>query len=259
MKDVQNIKDTRGIRLNQVGVKGLEFPISLETPSGSSVRTTATFNFYASLPADSKGTHMSRFVEALEECVRLEGTAFKVFRQAVDKIRNSLNAEHVHLEASFTYFVEKETPSSKKKMTAPYACSIIMDDTHSGFSQGDTLVVKVPVTTVCPCSLEISEQGAHNQKAIITAQLEAQDFIWFEDIISIIEKQGSCEIYPLLKRADEKYVTEAMFDNPKFVEDVVRDVVVALKESSLKIAHGKIECESMESIHNHTAYAMFNW
>jgi len=259
MKDVQNTQDKRGVSLNRVGVKGLEFPICLQKPDNTSLRTNAVFNFYASLPAAVKGTHMSRFVEALEECVRLEGTAFSVFRKATDKIRESLKAEHIHLEAFFTYFIEKTSPASERKMTAPYSCGIILDDTHSGFSQGDTLLLKVPVTTVCPCSLEISEQGAHNQKAIITAQLETQEFIWFEDLIALIESQGSCEIFPLLKRPDEKFVTEKMFDNPKFVEDVVRDVAVALRETDLKIMHGKIECESMESIHNHTAYAMFEW
>jgi len=259
MKDVQKTKDERGIKLHKVGVKGLEFPICLQRPDGSTVRTTALFNFYADLPAEAKGTHMSRFVEALEECVQIEGTAFKVFRKAVDRIRNSFKADHVHLESFFTYFINKESPASKKKMTAPYKCGIIMNDSHSGFAQGDTLRVEVPVTTVCPCSLEISEQGAHNQRAIITVTLEAQEFTWFEDIINLVERQGSCEIFPLLKREDEKFVTERMFDNPKFVEDVVRDVAIAIKESSLKLIHGKIECESMESIHNHTAYAMFEW
>jgi len=259
MKDVQKSKDDRGIKLHKVGVKGLEFPISLQSPDKTTVKTKAEFNFYADLPAESKGTHMSRFVEALEECVQLEGTAFKVFRQAVDHIKNSFKAEHVHLEAFFTYFINKTSPATNKRMTAPYQCGIIMNDSHSGFSKGDTLLVKVPVTTVCPCSLEISDQGAHNQRAIITVTVEAMEFTWFEDIIKIVEQQGSCEIFPLLKRADEKFVTEKMFENPKFVEDVVRDVAIAFRESNLKLSHGKIECESMESIHNHTAYAMFEW
>jgi len=259
MKDVQKTKDERGIKLNKVGVRGLEFPICLQRPDKTTIRTTALFNFYADLPAEVKGTHMSRFVEALEECVRLEGTAFKLFGTAVERIKNSFKADHVHLEAFFTYFVNKSSPATHNIMTAPYKCGIIMNSSHSGFSQGDTLRVEVPVTTVCPCSLEISDQGAHNQKAIITLTLEAQEFTWFEDIISLVEQQGSCEIFPLLKRADEKFVTEKMFDHPKFVEDVVRDVAVAIRESNLKISHGKIECESMESIHNHTAYAMFEW
>jgi len=259
MKDVQKSRDERGIKLNKVGVKGLEFPICLKRPDESIVRTTALFNFYADLPAEIKGTHMSRFVEALDVCSQIEGTAFSVFRSAVERIRNSFNAEHVHLEAFFTYFIVKESPATKKKMTAPYKCGIIMNDSHSGFSKGDTLFIKIPITTVCPCSLEISEIGAHNQKAFLTVTLEAQEFIWFEDIIEVLESQGSCEIYPLLKREDEKYVTEKMFSNPKFVEDVVRDAALALRDSNLKVLHGKIECESMESIHNHTAYAMFEF
>jgi len=259
IKDVQSSVDKRGIRLNKVGVRGVEFPIQLKRPDGTTVRTVAEFNFYADLPAEMKGTHMSRFVEALEECVQEQDTAFKVFRKAVKKIKDSFKAEHVHLEAFFTYFIEKESPATKKKMTSPYHCGIIMDDSHSGFAYGDTLLVKVPVTTVCPCSLEISDQGAHNQRAHITLTAEAMEFVWFEDLINLLEPCGSCEIYPLLKRPDEKYVTEKMFDNPKFVEDVVRDAAVAIRASGLKIPHGKIECESQESIHNHTAYAKFEW
>jgi len=259
MKDVQQRTDARGIKLNKVGVRGLEFPICLKSPDGAVVHTTGVFNFYADLPAELKGTHMSRFVESLQECIQQEGTAFSVFGQAVERIKNSFKAEHVHLESFFTYFIVKTTPVTKKAVISPYKCGIIMNDSHSGFSKGDTLYVQVPVTTVCPCSLEISERGAHNQKAIVTVTLQAQEFTWFEDIIKLVEKQGSCEIFPLLKREDEKFVTESMFDNPKFVEDVVRDVAVALRESKLKLAHGKIECESMESIHNHTAYAMFEW
>jgi len=258
MKDVQNLKDSRGIDIQKVGVKGIELPLTIQRKDAEDITIYSTATIGVSLPADYKGTHMSRFVEVLNEwqTKHLLGIDIKGCTEAIVQ---KLNAKNGYLKFDFKYFINKVSPVTKISAPMCYDCSFegILDnygkeDEEYKFYLG----VKVPVTTLCPCSKEISKYGAHNQRAIVSVKITypEDEHIWLEDLIKVIEKCASSELYPLLKREDEKYVTEHAYDNPKFVEDVLRDVVLMLRKNEI-IDSFAVECESLESIHNHSAWA----
>jgi GTP cyclohydrolase I len=250
MIDIQNLKDERNIDIQRVGVKGLKYPIVVLDRARGTQPVNATINMYVNLLRRFKGTHMSRFVEVLNE-IR-EQVNIRTFHSILEKIREKLHAEAAHIEIEFPYFIEKAAPKSGAKSLMEYRCRFL------GTSEGrrlDFIVgMEVPVTTVCPCSREISRAGAHNQRSIVTVMVRFRKFFWIEDVIRMIEESASGEVYSLLKRIDEKYVTERAYDNPMFVEDVVRNVAGRL-EGDPNFTWYKVEAENFESIHNHSAYA----
>ncbi|MBL1142463.1 MAG: GTP cyclohydrolase I FolE2 [Proteobacteria bacterium] len=249
--DTQNIRDTRHIAIDKVGIKNIRHPIVVSDRSGREQHTVANFNMYVNLPEKYKGTHMSRFVEILNDH-EYEITV-QSFKRMIEEMTVRLNAESGDIEMSFPYFVNKKAPVSGVMSLMDYEVSFIAQIRDN---KTQVLVkVLVPVTSLCPCSKNISDYGAHNQRSHITATVRMYDFMWIEELIDIIEKVASCELYGLLKRPDEKYVTERAYDNPKFVEDIVRDVAVKFNEEN-RIAGYIVESENFESIHNHSAYAM---
>lgn len=249
--DVQNTPDTRHIPIDQVGIKHIRHPVRVQDRSGSDQHTVATFNMYVDLPHNFKGTHMSRFVELLNAHEREITVAS--FKDILHRMRDVLGASSAHLEMRFPWFVSKAAPVSGVRSMLDYEVALIgeatADETHI------TVKVVVPVTSLCPCSKEISDYGAHNQRSHVTVTARTRGFIWIEELIDLVEEEASCEIYGLLKRPDEKYVTERAYDNPKFVEDMVRDVAARLNADS-RIDAYVIESENFESIHNHSAYAL---
>ena len=251
MEDVQSSKDTRQIPINKVGIKDIRHPVRVADRTGGEQNTIANFNMYVNLPHNFKGTHMSRFVEILNNHER--EISVKSFKDMMEEMTERLEAESGHIEMSFPYFVNKKAPVSGVMSLMDYDVTFIGD-----IVDGDnqlTLKVLVPVTSLCPCSKKISDYGAHNQRSHVTVTAKIQDFVWIEEIIDIVERQASCELYGLLKRPDEKYVTERAYDNPKFVEDMVRDVATELNNDD-RIVSYVVESENFESIHNHSAYAL---
>jgi len=250
MNDIQNQKDHRNIHITKVGVKGIKYPIIVLDRAQGTQPVNAAINMYVSLPHHFKGTHMSRFVEILNE---FRGQInIKTFHTILEKVRDKLRAESAHMEIEFPYFIEKAAPVSGAKSLMEYHCSFCG---HNNGHKSDFLVgVVVPVTTVCPCSREISRMGAHNQRSMVSVKVRFRKFFWIEDIISIVENSASGEVYSLLKRPDEKYVTEKGYENPMFVEDVVRNVAQQLNRHD-NFTWYSVEAENFESIHNHSAYA----
>ncbi|MEW6138789.1 MAG: GTP cyclohydrolase FolE2 [Thermodesulfobacteriota bacterium] len=248
--DVQSLPDGRKIPIDKVGVKGLRYPITVKDRQKKRQHTVGLFDLFVNLPHDFKGTHMSRFIEVLNE-FRGE-ISMEKFEDICQKIKSRLNAESAHMNVEFPYFIEKLAPVSGTPGLMSYTCFM-----RGSLSDRFDLIVgvEVPVTTVCPCSKEISEYGAHNQRGIVRVQLRFKKFFWLEDIIEIVESSVSSEIYSLLKRPDEKFVTERAYDNPMFVEDVVRSALSRLREKD-NFPWYRIEAENFESIHNHSAYAM---
>ncbi|NTU60310.1 MAG: GTP cyclohydrolase I FolE2 [Deltaproteobacteria bacterium] len=250
MEDLQSSKDHRAIAIDKVGVKNITYPITVLDKAHGKQHTVATVNMYVSLPHHFKGTHMSRFVEVLNE--HRHGVTIQNFPAVLEKIRKKLDAVAAHVEISFPYFLEKTAPVSHSKSLMAYQCSF-----KGSVQEGkyDLLVeVKVPVTSVCPCSKAISAAGAHNQRSEVSLRVRFKEFVWIEDLIHTVESRASCEVYSLLKRSDEKYVTERAYNNPKFVEDIVRDVAQALLKDP-NLTWFSVEAENFESIHNHNAYA----
>lgn len=253
MKDVQNQQDNRDVEIQKVGINSLVLPLTVQRKNDSDQIVSATARVCVSLPKNYKGTHMSRFVEVLSEWQdkSLLGVDIK---GCLEKILKKLSAKSGELKFKFTYFINKKSPIKKKSAPMAYECSFegrIIDGDYKFI-----LGVAVPVTTLCPCSKEISENGAHNQRAIIKVKIsyDESEQIWIEDLIDLVESCASCPVYTLLKREDEKFVTETAWKNPKFVEDVLRDVVVKLRQNKL-INEFEVECEAFESIHNHSAWA----
>ncbi len=253
IEDVQNIADQRKIAIDKVGIKDIKHPVKVSDRTTGEQHTVANFNMYVNLPHHFKGTHMSRFVEILNQHER--EITVKSFREMLGEMTERLDAESGYIEMNFPYFVNKEAPISKVRSLMDY------DVTFIGEIKGDettmTVKVVVPVTSLCPCSKNISDYGAHNQRSHVTLTVRVESFVWIEDLIDLVEKQASCEIYGLLKRPDEKYVTERAYDNPKFVEDMVRDVAAKLNEDK-RITAYIVESENFESIHNHSAYALIS-
>jgi GTP cyclohydrolase I len=223
----------------------------IQERSGGAQHTVATFNMYVGLPHHFKGTHMSRFVEILEAHER--EITVESFLAMLTEMVDKLEAEEGRIEMSFPYFIEKQAPVSRVKSLMDYDVSFT-GEVRKG-RQSFSMKVVVPVTSLCPCSKEISARGAHNQRSHVTVTARTNDFVWIEEIVDIVEKQGSSELYGLLKRPDEKHVTERAYDNPKFVEDLVRDVAAVLNLDE-RIEAYVVESENFESIHNHSAYAL---
>ena len=248
--DIQSLPDERNIPIDKVGVKGLRYPISVRDRAKTLQHTVGIFDLFVNLPHDFKGTHMSRFIEVLNE-YRGE-ISMQKFQEVLERIKARLSARSAHMNVEFPYFVEKAAPVTATPGLMSYTCFM-----RGSLAESFDLIVgvEVPVTTVCPCSKEISEYGAHNQRGLVRVQLRFKKFFWIEEIIEIVESSVSSEIYSLLKRPDEKYVTEKAFDNPMFVEDVVRSALSRLREKN-NFPWYRIEAENFESIHNHSAYAM---
>ncbi len=251
MPDVQGSADTRQIPINKVGIKDIRHPVVVADRSGGEQHTIANFNMYVNLPHNFKGTHMSRFVEILNEHER--EITVKSFKFMLTEMVERLEAESGHIEMSFPYFVNKKAPVSGVESLLDYDVTFI-GEIHDGHPE---LILKVliPVTSLCPCSKNISEYGAHNQRSHVTVKARIEDFMWLEEIIDLVEEEASCELYGLLKRPDEKHVTERAYDNPKFVEDIVRDIAARLNAED-RITKYTVESENFESIHNHSAYAL---
>ena len=251
MEDVQSSNDTRQIPINKVGIKDIRHPVRVADRTGGEQNTIANFNMYVNLPHNFKGTHMSRFVEILNNHER--EISVKSFKDMMVEMTERLEAESGHIEMSFPYFVNKKAPVSGVMSLLDYDVTFIGD-----IIDGDnqlTLKILVPVTSLCPCSKKISDYGAHNQRSHVTVTAKIKDFVWIEEIIDLVEQEASCELYGLLKRPDEKAITERAYDNPKFVEDMVRDVAARLNADDRIISY-IAESENFESIHNHSAYAL---
>ncbi len=253
MRDVAAQSDNRGIPIDRVGVRDIHLPVMIREKDGGMARVLGEFDVSVQLPDYERGTHMSRFVEILSEWSR-KPVATDEIRQMLEEIRGAFDAQAAQLQLTFKYFLEKHSPASGLTSSLDYDCLFggeISDDEYRF-----TLGVTVPIMTLCPCSKEISDYGAHSQRAQLTVRLRSSGefIIWLEDLVPLLEQQGSYEIFPMLKRADEKLVTEGAYDNPKFVEDVVRDTVLALRALAT-LTYFSVECKSYESIHNHTAYA----
>jgi GTP cyclohydrolase I len=250
MKDVQNFKDTRNIPIDKVGVKGILYPITVKDKAKESQNTVANVNMYVELPHHFKGTHMSRFIEVLNE---YKGSInMSSVSGLLDKVRQRLDAKKAHIELEFPFFIEKKAPVSSAVGYMDYTCRFFGEVSCN--RKDFILNVNVPVTSLCPCSKEISSYGAHNQRSVISISIRMKKFIWIEDLIKIAESSSSCQIYSVLKREDEKYVTEKAYDNPMFVEDTVREIALRLNSDD-NITWYKVESENFESIHNHSAYA----
>ncbi len=250
MIDIQNTRDHRRVAINKVGVKNIQYPIIVLDKRNRIQHTVGKINMYVNLPHHFKGTHMSRFIEILNE---YRGTInIKAISTILHKMLEKLNAQSAYLEVAFPYFIEKRAPVSKAKSLMGYTCQFmasLIEGQHSLI-----VGVNVPVTTLCPCSKEISKRGAHNQRSEVAVKVTYRKFFWIEDLIRIVESSASAPLYSLLKRADEKYLTEKAYNHPMFVEDVVRNVALRLSRQS-NITWFSVESENLESIHNHNAYA----
>lgn len=250
MADVQGSPDTRRISIDKVGIKDIRHPVRISDRSGGEQHTVATFGMYVELPHNFKGTHMSRFVQILNQHER--EISVRTFRHMIGETAELLEAEKAHIEMRFPFFVNKKAPVSGVESLIDYDVTLI-GELEKGRSTM-YLKVQVPVTSLCPCSREISDYGAHNQRSHVTVSVESNAFIWIEEIIEAVESEASSELYGLLKRVDEKHVTERAYDNPKFVEDMVRDVAARLNDDERVMSY-TVEAENFESIHNHSAYA----
>ena len=251
MKDIQSEPDFRKIPIDKVGIKNLRYPITVRDRRDGFQHTIAAINMFVDLPHNNKGTHMSRFVELLH--LLHPDVSLEKFSVILENMKKQLNAASAHLEMTFPYFIEKTAPVSTSPGLMDYTCSI------RGSSDPDGRVdlvseVVVPISSVCPCSMEISDNGAHNQRGEVKLSTRFNKFIWMEDMIELVESSASCDVFSVLKRVDEKSVTERAFANPKFVEDIVRDVAKQLKADD-NITWFSVSAENFESIHNHSAYA----
>lgn len=252
LEDVQNTPDKRQLAIDQVGIKSLRYPIFFESDDKGPVRVVADFSMYVRLPHHVKGTHMSRFIELLERPEQVFAVNnIKAFMQDMLVL---LEAENGHVDMRFPFFLEKAAPVSGVTSMMDYDVTLKAD---IGDAFKLTVKAEIPVTSLCPCSKKISEYGAHNQRSLVTVEVEIDEDMTLDQLIRMVEEQASSQLYGLLKRPDEKYVTEYAYDNPKFVEDLVRDIAGALDKTTA-IGGFKVECENFESIHNHSAYAMID-
>lgn len=249
MRDIQNEQDTREIPLNKVGVKGVKYPVSVLDKNKKTQTTTATVDLFVNLPHNFKGTHMSRFIEVFHKYHT--DISMQHFFDMLEEIKEKLSAEKAFGVITFPYFIEKKAPVSGASGIMEYNCSYEGEVSES--ERKFFVTIEVPVTTLCPCSKAISEYGAHNQRGKVRVKLLYSDFFWIEDVIQMIENCASSPLYSVLKRQDEKAVTEHAYENPRFVEDVVREVYLGLKNMSFKWF--SVEAENEESIHFHNAYA----
>jgi GTP cyclohydrolase IB len=253
MVDLQSSHDKRKIAIDKVGIKDIRHPVQVKDRSGKIQHTVASFNMYVDLPHEFKGTHMSRFVAILNSHdweITVES-----FKSMLTEMTNRLDAECGHIEMSFYYFVNKKAPASGVESLLDY--QVTLSGARANNENAINVKVVVPVTSLCPCSKNISDYGAHNQRSHVTVDVRTNGFIWIEEIIDIVESQASCELYGLLKRPDEKVVTERAYNNPKFVEDMVRDIAAEMNNDD-RIIEYTVESENFESIHNHSAYALIH-
>ena len=249
MEDTQNHKDHRNIDIDQVGVKGISYPITVLDKDQGEQQTVAEINMYVNLPRYYKGTHMSRFVEILNEHSRRISP--QNFSGILEEMKKRLDAKSAHMEITFPYFINKHAPVTAAEGLMEYKCTM-----KGSVNRGSDLVIGiyVPICTLCPCSKEISDFGAHNQRGEVRLRVRFKKFVWIEDLIKLVEKSASSDVFSVLKREDEKYVTEKAYQNPKFVEDIVREIAVKLGDDP-NITWFSVESENFESIHNHNAYA----
>ncbi len=250
--DIQSLEDDRNVTIDKVGVKDIRYPITVDDRTNGIQHTIADLEISVELPHHHRGTHMSRFLEVLN---RYHNRLITNLEEFLNEVKKVLEAERAYTVIRFPYFIKKQAPVSKIESLLSYNCyfEASIDDKFNL-----KIGVEAPITTLCPCSKEISEYGAHSQRSFVSLEVTYNEFVWLEDLIEIIEKNASCEIYPLLKRVDEKYVTEKAYENPVFVEDVVRKITVDLKKDK-RINSFVVESENMESIHNHNAYACVKW
>jgi len=254
LPDVQSLEPQEQIPIEKVGIKNLHYPIKVLDRAKGLQSTIGEFNLYVDLPSHFKGTHMSRFIEVLNEF--REEIHVKNINEILKRLRKRLNARSAHLEVYFPYFIEKRAPVSGISSLMEYQAFMIAS--LSARKRDLILGVKVPVMTLCPCSKSISDYGAHNQRGMVTIAVRSKKFIWLEELIEIAEESASSPVYPLLKRVDEKYVTERAYENPKFVEDVVREAASRLLKRK-EIFWFSVEAENMESIHGHNVYACITY
>jgi GTP cyclohydrolase I len=249
MLDIQKTHDTRNIPIDKVGVKDISYPIVVMDRKKKFQHTVARINMYVDLPHQFKGTHMSRFIEILNSY--REEIALDKLEIMLAEMKKKLGASTAHLEMEFPYFIEKRAPVSKARSLMEYTCSFSATLSEEfDFMLG----IRIPVTSLCPCSKELSDYGAHNQRSLISIKVKYSNFIWIEDLVSLVEECGSSPVYSLLKRVDEKHVTEQAYENPKFVEDIVREATEKLLAEP-DITWFSVEAENFESIHKHSAYA----
>jgi len=247
--DIQSQKDIRNITIDKVGVKNIRYPIIVDDRINGTQNTVADLDICVELPHYHRGTHMSRFIEVLNRFHK--ESLIKHLKTFLQEIKIALKADAAYTTIKFPYFIKKKAPVSKIESLLSYNCffeAALKQDYQL------TIGVEVPVTSLCPCSKEISEFGAHNQRSLVTLKATLKEFVWLEELIELVESSASCEIYPLLKRIDEKYVTEKAYQNPVFVEDIVRELTLKIDRDS-RISSYTIESENFESIHNHNAYA----
>jgi GTP cyclohydrolase I len=261
MKDIQGSVDKRGIAIDCVGITGIKYPITLLDRANKSQRTIADISISASLPHFSRGTHMSRLVEILNE--HHDRITLETLPLMLQDVATRLEAEAVQVNLTFPYFIEKEAPVSKAKSLMSYDCSF--SAVANGSIRDFVLGVRVPITTLCPCSKSISDYGAHNQRGIADIQVRTAvtsdgtpSLIWIEELVEVAEQCCSAPVYSLLKRPDERWVTMTAYDHPMFVEDVIREITAKLKRDR-RVAWFRAHVESVESIHNHNAFATLEW
>ncbi|CAB1129599.1 GTP cyclohydrolase FolE2 [Candidatus Hydrogenisulfobacillus filiaventi] len=258
LPDIQDQRDERGLPIQRVGIKDVRLPLTIRQRDGQLQTVQATVTLTVDLAAHKKGTHMSRFVAVLHEWRTQEVDASSL-RELLEAMKQRLGASYVDVILSFTYFVTKHAPVTGLASLLDYRVSLAAElDRHDQFRL--LVGMEVPYTSLCPCSKEISDYGAHNQRGSLRVKLEvdpAHPALTLEDLGELLEAQSSCEVYPLLKRPDEKFVTEYAYDHPKFVEDILRDTVLALREDP-RVGWFEAEIENYESIHNHNAYAYHN-
>jgi len=249
LHDVQRRSDTRNIPIDKVGVKDISYPVVVMDKQKKFQHTVSRINMYVDLPHHFKGTHMSRFVEILN--TYREEIALDKLETILAEMKKKLGASTAHLEMEFPYFIEKRAPVSRARSLMEYTCSF-----NASLSDRFDFVlgISIPVTSLCPCSKELSAYGAHNQRSIITIRVRYSEFVWIEDLVTLVEECGSSPVYSLLKRVDEKHVTEKAYENPKFVEDIVREVTERFLAMP-NISWFSVEAENFESIHKHSAYA----
>jgi GTP cyclohydrolase I len=251
LAEVQGAVDTRHIRINRAGIRAIRHPVKIADKCGTVQHTIGSFNMSVSLAHQYRGVHMSRFVELLNG--RDEELSIHSFEHMVRAMIEKLEADRGYLEMKFPYFIRKFAPVTRIPGLLDYDVTFAGEIINGSYQF--SLKVVVPVTSLCPCSKQVASYGAHNQRSHMSIQIRSNDSIWIEDVVGMAEGQASCDLYSLLKRPDEKYITEKAYDNAKFVEDAVRDVA-ALLDSDPRIDAYVVESENFESIHNHSAYAL---
>ena len=254
LEDVQGKKDHRDVPIEQVGVSDLRYPIVVLDRAQEKQNTIANLTLSVGLPHDEKGTHMSRLMEVLEQH-RGELT-MRTIPTILEDLKHCLDAESARIQVTFPYFLERSAPASGACALMDYECSFIGENING--SEDFVLGVTVPVTSLCPCSKTISDYGAHNQRGYIKIETRSSDIVWIEELIEIAEQSASAPVYSLLKRDDERFVTMQAYDNPVFVEDMVRNVAIKLRVDP-RVNWYRVRAENHESIHNHSAFAQVTW